>query len=74
MPRRRRVTIEGGLYHVYNRFARAEDALVPGLRFMRIIAFIIDHAVVDKILRHLERRGVERERGPPDSAGLEAVC
>ena len=41
---------------------------------MRIIAFIIDHEVVDKILGHLERREVERERGPPDSAGLEAVC
>lgn len=25
MPRRRRVIIEGGLYHVYNRFARGED-------------------------------------------------
>ena len=25
MPRRRRVLIEGGLYHVYNRFARGED-------------------------------------------------
>lgn len=25
MPRRRRVLVEGGLYHVYNRFARGED-------------------------------------------------
>ena len=25
MPRRRRVVIEGGLYHVYNRFSRGED-------------------------------------------------
>jgi len=25
MPRGRRVLVEGGLYHVYNRFARAED-------------------------------------------------
>ena len=25
MPRRPRVLIEGGLYHVYNRFARGED-------------------------------------------------
>ena len=24
MPRRRRVLVEGGLYHVYNRFARGE--------------------------------------------------
>ena len=25
MPRGRRVLVEGGLYHVYNRFARGED-------------------------------------------------
>jgi hypothetical protein len=25
MPRRRRVLVEGGLYHVYNRFARGEN-------------------------------------------------
>ena len=25
MPRGRRVIVEGGLYHVYNRFARGED-------------------------------------------------
>jgi hypothetical protein len=41
---------------------------------MRIIAFIIDHAVVDKILRHLERKGeVARERGPPAEVDLEAA-
>jgi hypothetical protein len=41
---------------------------------MRVIAFIIDHQVVDKILRHLERRrGAARERGPPDEVDLEAA-
>jgi hypothetical protein len=41
---------------------------------MRIIAFIIDHHVSDKILRHLERKGdTQTERGPPASAGLEDV-
>jgi hypothetical protein len=25
MPRRRRVFVEGGIYHVYNRFARGAD-------------------------------------------------
>jgi hypothetical protein len=34
---------------------------------MKVIAFIIDHAVVDKILRHLKRRAEdERERAPPN--------
>jgi hypothetical protein len=33
---------------------------------MKVIAFIIDHAVVDRILRHLKRHGEgERVRGPP---------
>ena len=40
---------------------------------MRIIAFIIDHGVVDKILRHLERKEIERERGPPEPSDLEAA-
>ena len=40
---------------------------------MRIIAFILDHEVVDKILRHLERSDVASERGPPGSLGLEAA-
>jgi hypothetical protein len=40
---------------------------------MRVVAFIIDHAVVDKILRHLQRKEAERERGPPECAGLEAA-
>ena len=38
---------------------------------MKIIAFIIDHAVVDAILRHLARRGCGgRVRGPPDADRL----
>ena len=41
---------------------------------MRIIAFIVDLAVVDKILRHLERKGRAKQvRGPPDAADLEAA-
>jgi hypothetical protein len=41
---------------------------------MRIIALIIVHAVVDKILRHLKRREeAGRERGPPHAADLEAA-
>jgi hypothetical protein len=33
---------------------------------MKVVAFITEHEVVDKILRHLKRRGeIERERGPP---------
>jgi hypothetical protein len=41
---------------------------------MRVIAFIIDHAVVDKILRHLKRkREAARERGPPGDVDLEAA-
>ena len=37
---------------------------------MKVIAFIVEHAVVDKILRHLRRRGgFERERGPPWRVG-----
>ena len=41
---------------------------------MRVIAFIIDHAVVDKILRHLKRKGeAARERGPPGEADLGAA-
>jgi hypothetical protein len=40
---------------------------------MRIIAFIIDPTVVDKILRHLVAREGHRERGPPAWADLEAA-
>ena len=41
---------------------------------MKIIAFIIDHAVVDAILRHLERRShAQRVRGPPDTDRLEVA-
>jgi hypothetical protein len=32
---------------------------------MMVIAFIIEHDVVDAILRHLERRQTEEARGPP---------
>jgi hypothetical protein len=41
---------------------------------MKVIAFIIDHAVVDKILRHLTRRDEEgRGRGPPGRSELAAA-
>ncbi len=40
---------------------------------MRIVAFIVDHQVIDKILRHLAEKGSHRERGPPHDADLAAV-
>ncbi len=41
---------------------------------MKVIAFITEHAVVDKILRHLkQRRAEETERGPPGRSGLAAA-
>ena len=41
---------------------------------MKVVAFIIEHEVVDKILRHLKRRGEgQRERGPPRRSELAAV-
>jgi hypothetical protein len=41
---------------------------------MRIVAFVADHQVMDKILRHLRVRGYRRERGPPHDADLAAAC
>jgi hypothetical protein len=41
---------------------------------MKVLAFITEHEVVDKILRHLRRRGEgQRERGPPTRSELAAV-
>jgi len=41
---------------------------------MKVIAFITEHEVVDKILRHLKRQDEEgRGRGPPGHEELEAV-
>jgi len=40
---------------------------------MRIIAFIIDHDVVDAILRHLATAGAKSPRGPPSAAALSAA-
>ncbi len=41
---------------------------------MKVIAFITEHDVIDKILRHLKRRDEEgRGRGPPGHEELEAV-
>ena len=41
---------------------------------MKLIAFITEHEVVDKILRHLKRRDEEgRGRGPPRRSELAAV-
>ena len=37
---------------------------------MRIIAFIIDHDVVDAILRHLAKAEAQSPRGPPSAATL----
>jgi hypothetical protein len=41
---------------------------------MKVIAFIIEHEVVDRILRHLPRREEEgRERGPPGRSEFAAA-
>ncbi len=32
---------------------------------MNVVAFIIEHEVVDAILRHLKRKEERRERAPP---------
>ena len=40
---------------------------------MRVIAFIIDQEVVDRILRPLARNEPERERGPPPRPTSEAA-
>jgi hypothetical protein len=40
---------------------------------MRIVAFIVDPKVVDRILRHLRARDDHRERGPPEFVDLEAA-
>ena len=41
---------------------------------MHVVAFILDHGVVDAILRHLERTGRHPERGPPHGQALPAVA
>jgi len=35
---------------------------------MRVISFILDPKVIDKILNHLSKNGIEPGRGPPDPA------
>jgi hypothetical protein len=40
---------------------------------MRIIAFIVDPTVINKIIRHLVAKEDHRERGPPGWADLEAA-
>jgi hypothetical protein len=40
---------------------------------MKVISFITEHEVVDKILRHLKRTDNGRGRDPPRDAGLSAV-
>ena len=46
MPRARRILIEGGLYHVYNRFARGEEVFADP---EEAVAFL-------DLLRDLKRR------------------
>jgi hypothetical protein len=40
---------------------------------MKIIAFIIDHDVVDAILRHLAKAEARSPRGPPGAPPLSAA-
>ena len=46
MPRRRRVLVEGGLYHVYNRFARGEEVFADPEEAMDFV----------ELLRQVKRR------------------
>ena len=39
---------------------------------MRVIAFIVDHDVVDAILQYLAKAEGQSSRGPPSSAVLSA--
>ena len=41
---------------------------------MQIVAFILDHKVVQRILRHLETKAAYSERGPPEPAALDRVA
>ena len=41
---------------------------------MRVVAFILDHGVVEAILGHLEQTGRHPERGPPLGHALPAVA
>ncbi len=40
---------------------------------MRVIAFVLDHRVVDQVLRHLSADEGHRERGPPALVDFEAA-
>jgi len=42
VPRRRRVLIEGGLYHVYNRFARGEDVFADPEEAVEFVELLRD--------------------------------
>jgi hypothetical protein len=52
LPRRRRVVIEGGLYHVYNRFARGEDVFADPEEAVELVELLrkplvdVDHALI----------------------------
>ena len=41
MPRRARVFVEGGLYHVYNRFARGEDIFADAQEAMEFLELLM---------------------------------
>ena len=53
-------------FSVHNR-VRVDPLVCPSCGGeMKVVAFITEHEVVDRILRHLKRRGeTERVRGPP---------
>ena len=45
MPRRPRVVVEGGIYHVYNRFARGAEIFLEGdegPRFLELVRTVRD--------------------------------
>ena len=54
---------------LFKRVYEADSLVCPACGGeMRIIAFIIDHDVVDAILRHLARAETQSPRGPPGTA------
>ena len=59
---------------LFKRVYEADSLVCPACGGeMRIIAFIIDHDVVDAILRHLAKAETQSPRGPPGTAAVSAA-
>ena len=59
MPRRPRVLIEGGLYHVYNRFARGEDVFADPEEAIEFLGLLRDSETA-RIRQLVAAVGIER--------------